>query len=232
MRPVRVAGLLYLLVAVTGAIGLLVPLTLIVPGDAAATTDRIRASETLFRLAIASELIAAVSFIFLALALHRVFKEVDQGQAAQMVILALVSVPISFIAVASEIGALGLLSGADYLSVFVRPQLDALAYVFVRLHTQAVVVAEIFWGLWLFPLAALVLRSGFAPRALGVLLIVNGGAYVVASFTALLLPAYGSLVSIIAIVPEAIGEPAMIIWLLTTRAGAPALARGEVATAS
>jgi hypothetical protein len=225
-KAARVAGLLYLLVAITGAFSIVyVPGTLVVPGDAAATADRILTSEWLFRLGIASELISAVGFIFLVLALRRLFKETSEQLASLMVIFVLVSVPISFVNVLNEIAALMLLRGPDFLSVFDRHQLDALALVFLRLHSQGLfVVAGIFWGLWLLPLGLLVMRWGFAARALGVLLILAGVAYVAVSLTSLLLPQYLPLVSTVAILFEA-GEVPMIAWLLITGTKRPAGAR-------
>jgi len=218
-KTARVAGLWYLLVAITGAFSIVyVPGTLIVPGDATATADRILASESLFRLGIVSELISAVGFIFLVLALRRLFKETSEQLASLMVIFVLVSVPISFVNVLNEIAALILLRAPDFLSVFDKHQLDALALLFLRLHSQGLfVVAGIFWGLWLLPLGLLVIRSGFAPRALGVLLIPAGVAYVAVSAASLLLPQYLPLVSTVAIPVEA-GEVPMIVWLLITGA--------------
>jgi hypothetical protein len=229
MKTPRAAGLLYLVFGATAMFGIFyIPLALTVPGDAGATADRIRTSESLFRLGIASELISVTLFIFVALALYRLFKRVDQQLASLMVILVALSVPISFVGVAAELGALGLLSGADYLSVFAKPQLDALAFVFLRSHAQAVIVTELFWGLWLFPLGLLAIRSEFVPRLVGVLVIVAGSAYLVVTFTAVLLPAYASVVSAIAVVPEA-GELSMIVWLLTTGARVPSPGGTEVA---
>jgi hypothetical protein len=224
MRATRAAGLLYLLLAITAAFGVFyVPLTLTVPGDPTATAERVRSSETLFRLGMAGELTSATLFVFLVFALYRLFEGVDRWQASLMVILALVSVPISFLGVVCELGALGLLSGANYLSVFGTPQLEALAFVFLRLHTQAVIVAEIFWGLWLFPLARLALRSKVVPRVVGVLLYLAGSAYLVVTLAAVLAPAYASFVNSVALLPEA-GELSMIVWLITTRARAVSLA--------
>src|SRR5262245_4537665 len=98
-RQARIAGLLYLLMGLTAPIGLVVvPAKLFVRGDATATADRIRASESLLRIGIASELFHQVIFVFLVLALYRLFKGVNEAHARQMVVLgALVSVPIVFL---------------------------------------------------------------------------------------------------------------------------------------
>ena len=221
-KQARVAGLLYLLGAIIAPVGLmLVPSKLIVPGNATATADHIRASESLLRIGIASELIHQVIFIFLVLALYRLFKVVDQNLAALMVVLgALVSVPIVFLSVLNEIAALVLLSGADFVSVFDKSQLDTLAYLFLRLHSQGINLAAIFWGLWLFPFGILVIRSGFIPRVLGILLMIAGFAYPIDSFTSLLLPQHADLVSRFAMVLF-FGELPIIFWLLIWGAKVP-----------
>ena len=131
-----------------------------------------------------------------------------------MVILgALVSVPIVFVNVLNEIAALVLARGADFLSVFSKPQLDSLAYLFLRLHGRGIIVASIFWGLWLFPFGLLVIRSGFIPRAFGVLLMIAGVAYLASAFAILVLPRYAPLVSQVALPIEAAELP-IVFWLL------------------
>ncbi len=211
----RVAGRLYLLLALTAPFGLLiVPGKLIVPGNATATADNLRASEWLLRLGIASELIHQVIAVFLVLALYRLFKPVDEALARQVVVLgALVSVPIVFVNVLNDVAALILVSGADFLSVFEKPQRDALAYLFLRLHSQGITVASVFWGLWLFPFGMLVIRSRFIPRVFGVLLMIAGVGYVATSFTTLVLPRYAELVEKVA-GPLYFGELPIIFWLL------------------
>ncbi len=183
-KAARVAGVLYLLMVLTAPFALIyVPGKLMVPVDATATADRLRASESLLRLGIGSELFHQAVAIFLVLALYRLFKPVNEKRAVLVVILgALVSVPIVFLNVVSEIAALILVSGADFLSVFEKQELDALAYLFLRLHEQGLVVTSIFWGLWLFPFGMLVIQSGFIPRVLGVLLLIAGSAYLASSF--------------------------------------------------
>ena len=200
--------------AITAPIGLVyVPGKVIVPGDAAATANHLRTSASLLRIGIGSELLHQIIGIFVVLALYRLFKAVNEKQAALMVILgALVSVPIVFLNVLNEIAALILVGGANFLSVFQRPQLDALAYLFLRLHGQGIQVAAIFWGLWLFPFGMLVIRSGFIPRVFGVLLMIAGVAYLASSFTSLIVPRYAPVVGQYAMILE-IGELPIIFWL-------------------
>ena len=214
-QQARAAGFLYLLLALSAPIGLLyVPGKLIVSGNATATADNIRASEWLLRIGIASELIHQTIAVFLVLALYRLFKAVDEALAKQVVILgALLSVPIMFVNVLNDVAAQVLVSGADFLSVFEKPQLDALAYLFLRLHGQGITVASIFWGLWLFPFGVLVIRSGFIPRVFGVLLMIAGVAYLASSFATLVLPRYAPLVEKVAM-PLYFGELPIIFWLL------------------
>jgi hypothetical protein len=230
-RQARVAGWLYLVLALIAPIGLMyVPGKLIVAGNAAATADNLRASEWLLRLGIASELSHQVIGIFLVLALYRLFKPVDEMLARQVVILgALVSVPIMFVNVLNDVAALMFARGADFLAVFESAQRDALAYLFLRLHGQGITVASVFWGLWLFPFGMLVIRSGFIPRVFGYLLIVAGVAYLASAFATLVVPRYAPLVSRLAL-PLEVGEVPIVFWLVIWGArprravGAPAVA--------
>ncbi len=163
-QTARLAGLFYLLLGVTSLFGLVgAPL---VRGDATAIADMIAASELRFRVGIVSDLIADVCAIFLVLLLYQLLKPVNKKQAALMVILLLVSVPMSFIIALNDAAAQILLSDAKLLSAFAKPQLDALAMVFLRLHSHGVFAIEIFWGLWLFPFGLLVFKSRFLPRIL------------------------------------------------------------------
>jgi len=220
-KQARVAGLLYLLASIIGFFCLAyVPGKLIVSGDATATANRIRASETLLRLGIASELIAFTIFIFVVLALYRLFKAVSEKHAVAMATLLLISIPISLLNLLNEIAALVLVSGTSFLSAFEKGQLDALAYMFLRLHGQGFIVAQIFWGLWLFPFGILVIRSGFIPRFLGYLLFIAASGYLASSFTSLLLPSYRHLVDQFAMLLEA-GELPIIFWLLIWGAKVP-----------
>jgi Domain of unknown function (DUF4386) len=212
-KQARFAGLLYVLACLPAPFALIyVPGKLIVPGDATATANHVRASVTLLRLGIAGELINAIGFIFVVFALYRLFKGVNKQHAAIMVTLFVVSVPISFLNVLNDIAPLILVSGANFLSVFDKGQLDALVYLFMRLHSQGFIVAQIFWGLWLFPFGILAIRSGFIPRVVGVLVMIAGSGYVVSSFTSLLLPHYAHVVGQVGLVLEFC--ELSVLWLL------------------
>src|SRR5215471_2239264 len=118
-KQARIAGLLYFLASLPAPFGLIyVPNKLVVLNDATATANHIRASESLLRLGIASELWQATMFILVALALYRLFKAVNQAHALAMMILMLVSIPIFLLSVVNEIAVLIVLSGADFMSVF------------------------------------------------------------------------------------------------------------------
>jgi Domain of unknown function (DUF4386) len=210
----RVAGWLYLFVVVIGAFNLIyVPGKLMVKGNAAATARTILASESLFRFSIASSLLSVILFLCLALALYRLFKEVDQPLAALMLILVVVQVPLGFVDEVNRLAALQILRGADFLSVFDQPHREALAMLFLNLCDQSTIASQIFWGLWLFPLGWLVYRSGLMPRFLGVWLIINGTAYVASSATGLFAPQHLRTASMY-LAPALMGEVAFTLWLL------------------
>jgi hypothetical protein len=168
-NPGRFAGLLYILMSVPGFFAMVyVPSKLIVHGNAAATANNIAAAEALFRLGIVAQLISQAGFLFVALALYDLLKGVNRRHASLMVTLVVVTIPIAFLNELNSIAALVLVRGADFLSIFEKPQRDALAMLFLNVHFHGFVVDEIFFGLWLLPLALLVHRSRFLPRFLGV----------------------------------------------------------------
>ena len=211
-KQARFAGWLYLALAITGVFNLIyVPSTLFVFGDATATAENITSSEPLFRMGILSGLVSNVLFVFLVLALYRLLKEIGRRQAILMVALVVISVATTFANTFNQIAALIILSGADFLSPFDKPQLDAIAYLFLRLHSQGLQIIQIFWGLWLFPFGLLVYKSRFIPKVLGILLIIAGFGYCLSSFTFLVLSQYQTAISPFITLLEA-GELPIILW--------------------
>jgi hypothetical protein len=213
-KTARLAAVLYLASGLLAPFSLLyVPGKLIVRGNAAATAQNILQHETLFRVAILFDLFSTIVLIFLAMVLYRLLNNVNRMQASLMVILVLVSIPVSLFSIISEFAALIVVRGPEYLSVFAKPQLDALAMLFLQIRGRALLVAQIFWGLWLIPFGLLVMRSGFIPRILGALLIINGFAYPAASLSSLLLPIGVGVLNPFLFVAE-LGELWIMLWLL------------------
>ncbi|HYL54046.1 MAG TPA: DUF4386 domain-containing protein [Gemmatimonadales bacterium] len=214
-NPGRVAGLWYLLLVLCGPLRLIyIPNKLFVHGDATATAANIAAHPWLFRFGMASDLFGAVVLIFLVLAFYRLFKGVDQQLAVLLVITGgVMPALINFVNVVTDAGALMVAQGPGFLSVFDKPQRDALVMVFVQLHHHQIVAAEVLWGLWLFPMGALAYKSGFMPRFIGVWLFINGFAYVVLSLTGLFFPDYQDKVFMYS-QPALFGELAIMLWLV------------------
>jgi len=207
----RLAGGLYLAMMPFAALGVLyVPSVLVVPGDPAATARNILASETLFRSGTVSHLIGQTIFIFLVLALYRLLSPVNKDHARLMAVLALLGVPIAFLNEVNHLAALQLLRGPDYLGAFTTDQLQAQAMLFLDHRRLGLLIAQVFWGLWLMPLGYLVFTSGMLPRVLGVLLIVAGCGYLVDCGTHLLIPGIDTTVTQFTFV----GEVLFPLWLL------------------
>lgn len=211
----RQAGVLYLLLAITGAFATIyVPGAFIVAGDATATARNIATGELTYRIGIYGSLVSSIIFLFLGLSLYHLLKDVDRKQATLMVMLVAVNAAVSVVNLLNRVAPLILLSGADFLSVFTKPQLDALALGFIRLHGSVTHLEMAFWGLWLFPLGILVIKSRFFPRILGILLIAGCFAWLAESFTGFVFPAYRQTVSWVALPFYSVAEFSMIIWLL------------------
>lgn len=214
INPGRSAGLLYLAGSLMAFFSYMyVEPKLFVSADAAATARNIAAAPNLFRAGMAAELLSALTLIALVLSLYRIFRDVDRPVATVMVVLVLLSIPISMLNVVHDWAALRLLKGGPTLAHFSRAQLEELSMLVVRAHGAGVMIAQIFWGLWLLPLAMLIRRSHVVPRILGTLLFPNGLAYPAVTLVWLLVPAYTNLAVQVALLPQ-LGELWLILWLI------------------
>jgi hypothetical protein len=217
----RIAGLLYLLVAVTTGVGGYARGTLVVAGDAAATAAHLRASETLFRIGIVSDLASATLFLVTAMALYVLLRNVDKLAAGAMVTLVAVAVAIQALNLVNELVALTLATGSVGAAGLGRPGADALTLLFVDLQHDGFVVSQVFFALWLLPLGYLVVRSGSFPRILGYLLWVACAGYLVDLSAYFLAPSVEGAVLPVSAAAGAIGELGFIAWLLVKGARVP-----------
>jgi len=213
-NPGRVAGFWYLLLLIGPLRLIYIPSKLFVQGSATATVNNIAAHDLLFRMGIVADLAVAVILIFMVMAFYRLFKGVDQNLAVLVVIFGgVMPALLYFVGVTCDLGALMVIRPADFLSVFDKPQQDALAMLLLKLRGQLNTAAEVLWGVWLFPLGALVYKSRFLPRFLGVWLFIDGFAYVLLSLTGVLWPQYQSKVFTFG-QPAFFGELAFMLWLV------------------
>jgi hypothetical protein len=216
----RRAGALYFLFLLVGLLDMYGFARFLVPGNATATARNIIAAEATYRFGILTDFVALLLFIFLVVSLYNLLKGVDKWHAMLMVLLVSVGVAIGIANLLNKIAPLIFLSGSDYGAVFTKSQLDALALGFLTLNTNGNTVAAAFWGLWLFPFGILVIKSGFFPRVLGILLMVAGFGLLTSSLTSIVLPAYEPVVSR-AMMPLGLGEFPIIFWLLIKGADVP-----------
>jgi hypothetical protein len=212
----RLAGLIYLIVVTTGIFSLAyVPSKLIVWSDAAKTFQQISESQMLFRMSLVSSIICYVAFLLLPFVLYRLLHSVNEIAAKLMVILAVVSVPISMLNLQNKYGVVTLINDTNYLKIFGESQIYSQTMLLLENYDRGILIVSIFWGLWLFPFGFLAYKSGFLPRVLGVLLMLGCCGYLVNFVGNTMFENYGgTLISNIASKPQALGEIGTCIWLL------------------
>jgi len=213
-KTARLAGLLYLILVITGVFSIMfVSSQIIVSGDVVATAKNIIAKEFLFRTGIINDLISNTIFVLLVLVLYRMFKQVNECQAKLMVALVIVQIPAIFIMESLNITSLMIFKG-ELLQTFEINQRQDLAMLFLKINDYGTLTIEMFWGLWLLPFGLLVYKSRFIPRIFGILLIIAGIAYMNSSLISLLFPSYSAIVNQPTLLLVAIGEISITLWLL------------------
>ncbi|MFC1640710.1 DUF4386 domain-containing protein [Patescibacteria group bacterium] len=219
-KAVTLLRILYPVWAIIGLFSLMYATSgQIVEGDAAATVRNIMDNELLFRLGIIGSLITQLIHILVVFVLYVLFKAVNKTQAIVLVVLGLVGVPIAMLNDLNHFAVLLIANGADYLNAFSGAQLDALTMFFLELQSVGILIAGIFWGLWLFPLAYLIYNSGYWPRVFGILMAIGGIGYFIGSFIHLLLPGQETIIAIFDVMT--FGEVIFMIWVLLRGAKLP-----------
>ncbi|HET8945984.1 MAG TPA: DUF4386 domain-containing protein [Candidatus Polarisedimenticolia bacterium] len=227
-NPGRAAGAWYLLLILLGPLRLIyIPRTLFVDGDAAATIANIAAHQRLFRLGILADVAGGVLLVLVVMAFFRLFREVDAPLAWLVVIFGgVMPAVLFFVSTVSDFGLVLAAQRAPFLSAFSPAQQDALAMLGLALRDGLTTAAEFLWGVWLFPLAALIERSRVVPRILGLWLALNGLAYVLISVVGILAPQHQEGVFRLT-GPARYGELALVLWLLVRGSRTPVSRSGE-----
>ena len=214
-RLARIAGLCYLVVAIFGGFAhLYVRARVYVPGDAATTAVNVAADATLVRIGIVADLVQATFFLFVVLALSRLLQQGNKSLTRAMVIFVAVAVGITSLNMVHQLGALLVATDPSYASALGAAGSDALVLLLMDLQHYGYLIAQIFFGLWLFPLGLLAYRSGMFPRPLGVLLMFGTICYLLDVLLQFLAPELAAEISALILVPATIGEVWMLAYLL------------------
>jgi hypothetical protein len=214
-RLARIAGVLYLLVGIFGgfAQGYVEP-KMYVAGNAAATAGNVIVNATLVRLGVVADLLDPTIFVFLALALYVLLNHVHKSAARAMLVLVVISAAIECINSVFEFEGLRVATDGAYATALGVAGSNALVMNMLDTQHYGLLVAQIFFGLWLAPLGYLAYKSRLFPKWLGIVLIVGAVCYIVDLLALFLVPAFGALIHGYVTIPSAIAEISMVLYLL------------------
>jgi hypothetical protein len=214
-RLARVAGVLYLAVAILSgfAIGFVRP-KVYVAGDAATTAHNIAANEGLFRFGVLADLAQSAFMLLVAMALCLLFQHVNKNAARAIVVFAAVSVAIQCLNLAPYLAALSLATDPSYGTAFGPGGADALVLLLMDLQHSGFLIAQVFFGLWLLPMGYLAVTSGMLPKALGVLLMIACFTYLAHLPFVFLWPEVGTMLTPFVAIPTTLAEAWMVLYLL------------------
>ncbi len=210
----RVGGILYLFIIVAALFGeVFVRGKLVVRGDAAATAGNILESQTLFRAGVAGEMLTCVADVAMAMILYVLLKPVSRNVALLAAFQRVTFVAVYAVSKLFLVAAAVVLGKPDYLKAFDPQQLNALAYLSIRMHGEGYSVSLIFFGAACVLFGYLISRSGYLPKSIGVLLVIGGAGYLVDSFAEILAPAFAAGLFPWILLPAFFGELGLALWL-------------------
>jgi hypothetical protein len=206
----RTAGLLYLLYMITSFIANLFGKFVFV--EAPVTVNRIMTHAVQFRIGFVINLFSVVLFLFAAWALYVLLKPVNKDLAVLFLLFNVAGFAVWLFTSLCLFGSLVILNGTEAFKAFQPDQLHALAVFFFGLYKTGVVIAQVPYGVWLFPLGYLVLKSRFLPKILGMLLIADGICQFVYVCQRLIFPAL-AYIAYPCMVISFIAEVSLALWL-------------------
>ncbi len=211
----RIAGVLYLLVGIFGgfAQGYVEP-KMYVAGNAAATAANVLANTGLLRMGVVADLLDGTIFVFLAMTLYVLLKDAHKGAARAMLVLVALATGITCLSAVFEFEGLRVATGAVNLTGFGSGGSNAIMLLLLDAQHYGLLVAQIFFGLWLVPLGYLAYRSGMFFKPLALLLVVGGACYLIDLLVAILLPNVGNGIHFFVTIPSAFAEIWMVGYLL------------------
>jgi len=211
----RLGGLLYLIIIVIGLVGeVFIRGRIIVPGDATATAANLRLHESLWRFGIAAELLLLICAVALLAIFFVLLRPVSRDLTLLATFFNLVSITVEATSALLLLAALFPLGEARYLGAFTPEQLHAMARLAIRMHAHGFGVSLTFFACFCLVVGYLIFKSGFLPKALGVLMQIAGLSYLVNSFALILAPSLANRLFPAILLPAFIGEASLCLWLL------------------
>ena len=221
-RLARIAGLIYLGVAIFGAFAYgYVVAKVYVPGNAPTTAQNVAENAGLVRVGVIADLFQATLMVFLVLSLYVILKHVNSNVARAMVVLVLISTAITSLNLVFQFASMLVATDGSYVTAFGAAGASALVLLLLDIQHYGYLIAQIFFGLWLVPLGYLAYKSGMFPRALGVVLVAGGISYVVDMAVLFLVPDFGKQVHPLLLIAPIVGEVWMVAYLLVRGVGRP-----------
>lgn len=221
-RTVTILRFLYPVWTVIALLSLMyISSELIAPGNLLATSQNIQANAILYNLSIAGSLITQLIHIFIVLLLWHLFKSVNRNLAGLILVLGLVSVPIAMFNTVNIFAAQLAVTNDDFLNGITTLQSQSLMMFFLNLYEKGLLVAQVFWGLWLFPIAFLIYESGYFRKITGHFLIIAGFGYALASFGEIIFPAASSSFIFTIFTIMSMGEILFMLWVVIGGAKLP-----------
>jgi Domain of unknown function (DUF4386) len=209
----RVAGAFYLLTTVAGLFYVFAGNAFIVTGDASAKAKNILASESLYRLDITANIVAAGAYVVVTLLLYELLKPVSRTLSLLAAFFSIVGIASAWIALVCDAAPLVLLHAIQSASASSAATVQTVAFASLKLSGVAATAGLVFFGVYCALVGYLLFNSGFFPRTLGVLMSIAGACYLVNSFATLLAPALAHRLWFIPF-GALIGEGAFTLWLL------------------
>ena len=213
-RLARTAGLYYLVVAVLGAFAHIVRSQVYRAGDAAATAANIQESADLVKLSFVADLVQTAFFVFTVLALFRLLRHVDTNLARAMVVFVALAVAITSLNLVHQLGAILVTTEPAYATAFGLDGREALVLLLMDLQHYGYLIAQIFFGLWLFPLGILAWRSGMFPRIISVLLVTASTSYLLDVVLQFMAPGVADVINPVLVTLFSVAEGSMLFFLL------------------
>jgi hypothetical protein len=209
-RPrVRITSVVYFFYFLTAVSSVLFLKGLVVDGDAASTANNILAHQPLFRLGLATGLIATACYVAVTALFYELFRPVNRSLSLLAAFFSIVGCAILAFASLFQLAPLVVLGGGQYLSVFKVEQLQAQASLFLELYGLGVSICFVFFGVYCLLIGYLIFKSSFLPRILGVLMVFAG-----LGWLTFLFPPLANYLSPYNLVLGFLAELALMLWLL------------------